>query len=53
MRHVEQELKDLGCPKINLQILPSNAATVAFYSTLGYTIEDRISMGKIVGAGDQ
>jgi ribosomal protein S18 acetylase RimI-like enzyme len=47
MRHVEQELTRRGCPKINLQVIASNAATVAFYSRLGYAVEERISMGKV------
>jgi ribosomal protein S18 acetylase RimI-like enzyme len=47
MRHVEHELTRRGCPKINLQVVASNAATVAFYSKLGYVVEERISMGKV------
>jgi ribosomal protein S18 acetylase RimI-like enzyme len=46
MRHIERELARRGCPKINLQVLASNAATVAFYKNLGYAVEERISMGK-------
>ena len=46
MRHVEQALTELGCAKINLQLLAGNAATVAFYQTLGYCVEERINMGK-------
>lgn len=46
MRRVERELARRGCPKINLQVLASNAATVAFYKGLGYAVEERISMGK-------
>jgi ribosomal protein S18 acetylase RimI-like enzyme len=48
MERVERELIMLGCPKINLQLLASNSATVAFYQTLGYAVEERISMGKVV-----
>jgi ribosomal protein S18 acetylase RimI-like enzyme len=48
MRHVEQALKERGCPKINLQLLASNAGTAAFYQTLGYHTEERVSMGKIL-----
>lgn len=51
MRHVERELASRGCPKINLQILAANAATVAFYEKLGYSVEERISMGKVLGPG--
>ena len=47
IRHVEQVLKELGCPKLNLQILADNADVVAFYRSLGFQIEPRISMGKI------
>jgi len=50
MNHVEAELKKLGCCKINLQILAGNAEVAAFYQTLGYTIEERISMGKVLPA---
>lgn len=46
MRRVERELARRGCPKINLQVLASNVATVAFYKGLGYAVEERISMGK-------
>jgi ribosomal protein S18 acetylase RimI-like enzyme len=48
VRHVERALTELGCPKINLQILSSNAATVEFYQQLGYRVEERISMGKVL-----
>jgi len=48
MNHVEQVLAARGCVKINLQVLVSNAATVGFYQTLGYGVEERISMGKLV-----
>ena len=46
MRHAEERLKLLGCPKINLQILHGNEAVEAFYRKLGYQTEPRISMGK-------
>jgi ribosomal protein S18 acetylase RimI-like enzyme len=48
MRRVEQELAKRGCPKINLQVLSSNAGTVAFYQKLGYSVEERVSMGKLL-----
>jgi ribosomal protein S18 acetylase RimI-like enzyme len=51
MQHVERELSDRGCPKVNLQVLASNAATVAYYEKLGYSVEDRVSMGKLLGPG--
>ena len=46
VRRVESALVLLGCPKINLQVLASNAAVVAFYRRLGYGVEERVSMGK-------
>ena len=50
MRHVERELAIRGCPKVNLQVVASNAGTVAFYEKLGYAVEQRISMGKLLGS---
>jgi len=46
--HVEQALQKRGCLKINLQVLASNAETVAFYDKLGYGVEERVSMGKVL-----
>jgi ribosomal protein S18 acetylase RimI-like enzyme len=46
VRHAEQQLRELGCPKINLQILKGNEQVEAFYRKLGYEAEQRISMGK-------
>ena len=46
--HAEQALTRLGCLKINLQLLQSNAATAAFYASLGYVAEPRVSMGKLI-----
>jgi ribosomal protein S18 acetylase RimI-like enzyme len=51
MRHLERELASWGCPKINLQVLATNVATVAFYEKLGYSVEERISMGKVLEPG--
>jgi|ERR1043165_4345202 ribosomal protein S18 acetylase RimI-like enzyme len=48
MQHAEDALKDNGAPKINLQLLASNVGTVEFYKALGYAVEERISMGKIL-----
>jgi len=44
--HAEQALIDMGCVKINLQILEGNEPVTAFYQSLGYQVEKRISMGK-------
>jgi ribosomal protein S18 acetylase RimI-like enzyme len=48
VRHVEAELKARNCGKVNLQILADNDEVVAFYERLGYKVEPRISMGKIL-----
>ena len=44
--NIEQELRALGCPKVNLQVVASNSGVVEFYEKLGFSVEDRISMGK-------
>ena len=46
MAHAEEALRQLGCPKANLQVRASNTDVVKFYERLGFTIEDRVSMGK-------
>jgi len=46
MRHVEEALADLGCPKLNLQVRVTNDEVIAFYEELGYEVEERVSMGK-------
>ena len=45
----EARLRDLGCRKVNLQVRASNAAVVDFYRSLGFEIEERVSMGKRLG----
>jgi ribosomal protein S18 acetylase RimI-like enzyme len=42
----EGRLALLGCVKINLQIMEGNEQVRAFYEANGYTVEERISMGK-------
>jgi ribosomal protein S18 acetylase RimI-like enzyme len=48
LRQVERLLAERGCLKVNLQVLESNAQTVAFYQKLGYSVEERVSMGKLL-----
>lgn len=50
VRHAEDALARLGCVKINLQLVASNADTAAFYQSLGYAVEPRVSMGKVLAA---
>jgi ribosomal protein S18 acetylase RimI-like enzyme len=42
----ENALATKGCVKINLQIMEGNERVMAFYSSLGFSTEKRISMGK-------
>ena len=53
MAHAEAALAALGCPKINLQVVGANAEVVGFYRALGYSVEDRVSLGKIRPAPDR
>jgi ribosomal protein S18 acetylase RimI-like enzyme len=46
MVEAERQLRELGCPKVNLQVRASNDEVVRFYRALGYVVEERISMGK-------
>ena len=48
VRRAERALAERGCTKINLQIVGSNAGVADFYQSLGYEVEDRISMGRKV-----
>ena len=42
----EAKMKALGCRKVNLQVRASNMAVIGFYESMGYGVEDRISLGK-------
>ncbi len=46
MRRLEEALGALGCPKVNLQVRSGNETVIEFYRKLGYTTEERVSMGK-------
>ena len=48
--HAEQALTRRGCVKINLEVLASNAGVAAFYESLGFSVENRITMGKRIPA---
>lgn len=43
-----EELKRLGCVKVNLQIRSTNSTVAAFYTSLGFAVEDRLSMGILI-----
>jgi ribosomal protein S18 acetylase RimI-like enzyme len=48
VHHAEQALTSIGCMKVNLQLLASNEDTAVFYESIGYAVEPRISMGKVL-----
>ncbi|WP_073614184.1 GNAT family acetyltransferase [Desulfopila aestuarii] len=43
---IEQMLTAKGAPKINLQVRTSNQTVIEFYQTLGYHIDNVVSLGK-------
>ena len=46
LAHAQDRLAALGCDKVNLQIVGDNPAVLAFYEANGFSVEDRVSMGK-------
>lgn len=46
MKRVEVRLLGMGCRELHFQIWASKAEVQAFYKTLGYHAEDRLTMGK-------
>jgi ribosomal protein S18 acetylase RimI-like enzyme len=53
MAEVQERLAALGCTKLNLQVRESNSRAVQFYESLGFAVEDRISMGRLIGGRDR
>jgi len=48
IKYATKSLKALGCKKVNLQIRATNTAVADFYKSLGFTTEDRLSMGTFI-----
>ena len=46
MDNIENRLRELGCPKINLQIREGNDKVLSYYQKLGFVEEKRTNMGK-------
>ena len=46
MKHAETSLRATGCPKINLQVRSTNTAVIAFYESIGFSVDPVVSMGK-------
>jgi ribosomal protein S18 acetylase RimI-like enzyme len=46
LEEAERLLRREGCPKINLQVRPGNAAALSFYERAGYSLSGNLSLGK-------
>ncbi len=46
MDEAEIRLREAGCPKINLQVRGTNIKTIEFYNSIGYKVDDVVSLGK-------
>ena len=46
VKEAENLLSAMGCRKINLQVRSSTTAVIRFYRSLGYEVEEGVSMGK-------
>lgn len=46
MEEAEERLLALGCPKLNLQVRADDAAATGFYRSLGYSVDQVVSLGK-------
>ena len=46
MNEAESMLRELGCPKVSLQLRSENRDVIAFYSRLGFVEDDVVSFGK-------
>ncbi len=53
VQYLENKLKELGCPKINIQVRASNQEVIKFYDGIGYNKEELINFGKrLIEDGD-
>ena len=46
MERIEAGVRDMGCPKINLQIRENNLDVIRFYENIGYSSDHVIGFGK-------
>ncbi len=46
LAEAERALRALGCPKVKLQVLSTNAGALAFWHSVGYARDDVVSLGK-------
>jgi ribosomal protein S18 acetylase RimI-like enzyme len=53
VKKAETRLRELGCPKINIQIRTGNTAVIEFYRKLGFKPDDVVSMGMRLESDDK
>ncbi len=46
MQRIEDALKAMGCPKLNIVVRTSNEKVLEFYDHLGYATDEVVSLGK-------
>ena len=46
MQEAERRLRESGCPKINLQVRTGNLQVIEFYKSIGFELDDVVSLGK-------
>ncbi len=51
-KRAEALLTRIGCPKLNLQVRATTPEAVGFYESLGFALEERINMGKLLPPGE-
>jgi ribosomal protein S18 acetylase RimI-like enzyme len=49
LRHAEEALRALGCPKINLQVSSNNDGGIGFWRANGYLQDEVLSFGRRLG----
>ena len=49
VEHAVNILRKMGCIKVNVQIRSTNKSVIDFYKRVGFNVEDRVSMGLMVG----
>jgi ribosomal protein S18 acetylase RimI-like enzyme len=46
LAHAEAQLRVVGCPKINIQVLAANEAAMHFWRATGYETDHVVSLGR-------
>lgn len=53
MAEAERLLREIGCPKINLQVRASNRDVIEFYRRIGFSVDEVVSLGKRLEPDDK